>query len=61
LALAAMWILLPALSTAWIPARMAAGIDPQKTLREDLRILGVLLPRNVVAFSTRLVHTTLRT
>jgi predicted permease len=34
-ALAAMWILLLALSTAWIPARMAAGIDPQKTLRED--------------------------
>jgi ABC-type antimicrobial peptide transport system permease subunit len=34
-AVAATGILLVALSTAWVPARMAAGIDPQKTLREE--------------------------
>jgi ABC-type antimicrobial peptide transport system permease subunit len=34
-ALAAMGILLVALLTAWLPARMAAGIDPQRTLREE--------------------------
>jgi putative ABC transport system permease protein len=34
-ALAASGILLVALLTTWIPARMAAGIDPQKALREE--------------------------
>ncbi len=34
-ALAAMGILLVALLTVWVPARMAAGIDPQRTLREE--------------------------
>ncbi|MBV8817109.1 MAG: ABC transporter permease [Acidobacteriaceae bacterium] len=34
-ALAALGILLVAVLTAWVPARMAAGIDPQKTLREE--------------------------
>jgi putative ABC transport system permease protein len=34
-ALAGLGILLVALVTAWVPARMAAGIDPQKTLREE--------------------------
>jgi predicted permease len=32
---AALGILLVAMLAAWVPARMAAGIDPQKTLRED--------------------------
>ena len=34
-ALAAAGILLVALVTTWVPARMAAEIDPQKTLREE--------------------------
>jgi predicted lysophospholipase L1 biosynthesis ABC-type transport system permease subunit len=34
-ALAALGILLVAVLTAWVPARMAARIDPQKTLREE--------------------------
>jgi predicted permease len=34
-ALAAVGILLVAVVTAWVPARIAAGVDPQKTLRED--------------------------
>jgi len=34
-ALAAAGILLVAVVTTWIPARMAADIDPQKTLREE--------------------------
>lgn len=34
-ALAALGILLVAVVTAWVPAQMAAGIDPQKTLREE--------------------------
>jgi ABC-type antimicrobial peptide transport system permease subunit len=34
-ALAAAGILLVAIVTTWTPARMAADIDPQKTLREE--------------------------
>jgi len=34
-ALAAAGILLIAVVTTWVPARMAADIDPQKTLREE--------------------------
>jgi predicted permease len=34
-AVAALGILLVAVLTAWVPARIAAGIDPQKTLREE--------------------------
>lgn len=34
-AIAASGVLLVAVLTAWVPARMAAGIDPQKTLREE--------------------------
>ncbi len=34
-ALAAAGILLVAVVTTWAPARMAAAIDPQKTLREE--------------------------
>lgn len=34
-AVAAIVILLVAVLTAWFPARIAAGIDPQKTLREE--------------------------
>ena len=33
--LAGLGILLVAVLTAWVPARIAAGVDPQKTLRED--------------------------
>lgn len=34
-AVAALGILLITVLTAWVPARMAAGIDPQRTLREE--------------------------